>query len=196
MEFFPFGTLNVWINGVTLREPEAKLIARQLVEGLKIMHEEGFTHRDLKPQVSAHLNDHHAQTMHQLIRQNIFVVHMAPVWWVKIGDFGISKRVSNDETALQTATGTPHYLAPEVRHYVRDKSMKPGVYTNAVDIWSFACVIYQILACQVPFPGGALDLIHFCEGGSFPEGPLVPSISGMGIDFLKFVMVRGDFTYL
>jgi serine/threonine protein kinase len=134
MEFFPFGTLNVWINGVTLREPEAKLIARQLVEGLKIMHEEGFTHRDLKPQVSAHLNDHHAQTMHQLIRQNIFVVHMAPVWWVKIGDFGISKRVSNDETVLQTATGTPHYLAPEVRHYVRDKSMKPGVYTNAVDI--------------------------------------------------------------
>jgi serine/threonine protein kinase len=121
---------------------------------------------------------------------------MAPVWWVKIGDFGISKRVSNDETALQTATGTPHYLAPEVRHYVRDKSMKPGVYTNAVDIWSFACVIYQILACQVPFPGGALDLIRFCEGGLFPDQPLAPNISEMGIDFLKFVLVRSDLLYL
>jgi serine/threonine protein kinase len=83
-----------------------------------------------------------------------------------------------------------------VRHYVRDKSIKPGVYTNAVDIWSSACVIYQILACQVPFPGGALDLIRFCEGGLFPDQLLAPNISEIGINFLKFVLVRSDLLYL
>jgi serine/threonine protein kinase len=34
------------------REPDAIIIAGQLIEGLKIMHKEGFTHRDLKPEVS------------------------------------------------------------------------------------------------------------------------------------------------
>jgi serine/threonine protein kinase len=32
-------------------EPGAKMITMQLLEGLDIMHEMGFSHRDLKPQV-------------------------------------------------------------------------------------------------------------------------------------------------
>jgi serine/threonine protein kinase len=50
MEYFPLGTLDKFISE-DLKEDGARLISAQLLEGLKIMHEEGFTHRDLKPQV-------------------------------------------------------------------------------------------------------------------------------------------------
>ena len=51
MEYFPLGTLDNFIND-KLSEDETRKISLQLLEGLHIMHEEGFTHRDLKPQVS------------------------------------------------------------------------------------------------------------------------------------------------
>lgn len=51
MEYFKHGTLDMFINPA-LVEQDVQTIALQLLEGLKIMHEEQFTHRDLKPQVS------------------------------------------------------------------------------------------------------------------------------------------------
>lgn len=52
MEYFPSGTLDLYMT-TDLREVDAQSISLQLLEGLKIIHEEGFTHRDLKPQVNA-----------------------------------------------------------------------------------------------------------------------------------------------
>jgi calcium/calmodulin-dependent protein kinase I len=51
MEYFPHGTLDLFITDA-LEEADIQIISKQLIEGLAIMHEEGFTHRDLKPQVS------------------------------------------------------------------------------------------------------------------------------------------------
>ena len=115
----------------------------------------------------------------------------SPSWWVKIGDFGISKRVSNNDTALQTATGTPHYLAPEVYHYVSDddEDEESDTYTDAVDIWSFACVVYEMMALRVPFPIYPRSLVAFCRGGPFPEGPLNGRTSREGIEFIKTLLV-------
>jgi hypothetical protein len=50
MEYFQFGTLDLYITQA-LKENDARTIALQLLEGVKIMHDEQFTHRDLKPQV-------------------------------------------------------------------------------------------------------------------------------------------------
>lgn len=49
MEYFPLGTLDKFISE-ELKEEDARVISTQSLEGLKIMHEEVFTHRDLKPQ--------------------------------------------------------------------------------------------------------------------------------------------------
>ena len=88
------------------------------------MHSEKFIHRDLKP-------------------HNIFVVETQPYFWVKIGDFGITKRITNDQMTLKTEIGTLDYLAPEVLGYVDEETSR---YTNSVDIcfeaWS-RCQFYR-----------------------------------------------------
>lgn len=57
MEYFDLGTLNIYMTD-DLKEQDAQSIALQLLEGLKIMHEEGFTHRDLKPEARVSIFDH------------------------------------------------------------------------------------------------------------------------------------------
>jgi serine/threonine protein kinase len=49
MDYFPQGDLGMYKGDI--KEKDAKVISQQLLEGLMIMHEKGFTHRDLKPQV-------------------------------------------------------------------------------------------------------------------------------------------------
>ena len=51
MEYMPFGDLGKYIPTGEIKERDAKQIARDMIEALIIIHEEGFTHRDIKPQV-------------------------------------------------------------------------------------------------------------------------------------------------
>jgi serine/threonine protein kinase len=43
-------------------------------------------------------------------------------------------------------SGTPQYLAPEIL----DRGNKSG-YTNAVDWWAYACVLYELLTGNSPY---------------------------------------------
>ena len=140
MEYFSLGDLERYMDR-QFSELQIKLIIRQLLEGICIMHQNGFTHRDLKP-------------------QNIFVVKDNPDIWVKIGDFGITKRVPHDGTSLRTETGTSGYVAPEVLGYHDQESSK---YTNAVDLWSLGCICHRLLTIQPPFENPA-TMIRYCSG--------------------------------
>ena len=52
MEYLPSGDLYTFIsNGTTLSESESQDITYQILEGIFLMHDNGFAHRDLKPQV-------------------------------------------------------------------------------------------------------------------------------------------------
>ena len=147
MEYFPLGNLEDNI----LSGPPGLLgitdIMRELLEGLEIMHAEGFAHRDLKP-------------------ANIFVVQKDPRWWVKIGDFGISKRIQNQDTSLRTFTGTHDYMAPEFFGYGDDVDEERSDYTHAVDLWALGCVFYRLCAGKVPFPSypNLRPLQLYCSG--------------------------------
>ena len=81
--------------------------------------------------------------------QNIFVVDTDPILWVKIGDFGITKRILNEQTFLKTEMGTLEYLAPEVLGHVEEENSR---YTNAVDLWSLGCTCHRLLTMESPFP--------------------------------------------
>ena len=142
MEYFDLGDLEQYMDR-QLSILQIKVIIRQLLEGLCIMHRDGFTHRDLKP-------------------QNIFVVRDNPYIWVKIGDFGITKRVPDDGTSLRTQVGSSGYMAPEVLGYHDEESSK---YTNAVDLWSLGCICHRLLTMQPPF-ANPTKMIQYCYGGT------------------------------
>ena len=51
MEYIGHGHLRQYLEEEERSENEAKAITRQLLEGLSVIHQEGFAHRDLKPEV-------------------------------------------------------------------------------------------------------------------------------------------------
>lgn len=169
MEYFGLGDLEKYISE-SIAEDDIKDITKDILNGLRIMHSENFAHRDVKP-------------------SNIFVVQKPPEsnWWVKIGDFGISKR-AQDDMKLRTQIGTPAYQAPEVWGYL-ETAEPTSVYDTAVDIWSLGCVIYQIAMQTLLFPNPG-DIVKFCNGGlQFPEQPLSAKLTMDGVEFLKKLIV-------
>jgi serine/threonine protein kinase len=91
-------------------------------------------------------------------------------------------------TAFRTATGTPRYEAPEIRGDVpvEDEEEHEG-YTDAVDMWSLGCVVYEMAASAGPFPNYPRDYKKLCWGRWFPDKP--PSLSQQGWDFIKSLLV-------
>ncbi|KAL9114967.1 MAG: hypothetical protein Q9227_001210 [Pyrenula ochraceoflavens] len=144
MEYVGYGDLDTHLSPPrpkTLHEQDTSVICRQILEGLTFIHKANFVHRDLKP-------------------GNILIQRPAPSWWVKIGDFGISRRI--EEEILEnrwTGEGTIGYKAPEIRFAEKTP------HTNKVDLWSLGCVVFKTLTGEVPFPDKrALD--EFCHNPS------------------------------
>ncbi|CUS10657.1 unnamed protein product [Tuber aestivum] len=164
MEYFEKGDLRQHL-GEQMSVPTAKLLARQLLEGLSVMHMNGIAHRDLKP-------------------ENIFVVSLSPLR-VKLGDFGVSKCV-NEHTVLRTQIFTRSYSAPEILG-VLDSSLETSEYTRAVDIWSLGCVMFEVLTGSVLFRMECF-VWHFCYGkAELMLEPLREAVGGEG----GFEFVRG-----
>lgn len=74
--------------------------------------------------------------------------------WVKITDFGLSKREKN--TVLRTNCGTSGYIAPELIGLLPQTSSRIS-YARAVDIWSLGIMVHEILTSQIPFLQTDLD---------------------------------------
>ena len=89
-------------------------IITQICLGLKEIHKNKLIHRDLTP-------------------ENIFINENNKI---KIGDFGVSKRLDTNNQYAFTNTGKHHYNAPEIE--------KGEKYDYRADIYSLGCIIYEL----------------------------------------------------
>lgn len=66
---------------------------------------------------------------------------------VKIADFGLS-RYSDTMSSMNSAVGTPVYMAPQILQKTKDGGCK---YTYKCDIWSFGVLCYELVTGNVPW---------------------------------------------
>ncbi|KAK8888347.1 hypothetical protein M9Y10_039415 [Tritrichomonas musculus] len=91
---------------------------------MKYVHKKKVIHRDLKP-------------------DNIFLdENFEP----KIADFGLSKIIM-DKINMTVWVGTPFFMAPEL--FMNED--EDGSYTNAVDVYAFAFILYKMFTNSVFF---------------------------------------------
>uniref|UniRef100_A0A8C9MUI8 Calcium/calmodulin-dependent protein kinase type IV n=1 Tax=Serinus canaria TaxID=9135 RepID=A0A8C9MUI8_SERCA len=104
-------------------ERDAAHVVKQILEAVSYLHQNGVVHRDLKP-------------------ENLLYADLSPDAPLKIGDFGLSKIVDEQDT-MKTVCGTPGYCAPEILHGCP--------YGPEVDMWSVGVITYILLCGFEPF---------------------------------------------
>ncbi|KAI5849632.1 ankyrin repeat-containing domain protein [Morchella snyderi] len=138
LEYVEGGDMSKYIaEGGPKPVSEVKSIARQILEGLEILHSLSIYHRDLKP-------------------QNILIACLEPIW-VKIADFGVSKR-EHTASSVRSHVGTYGYMAPEVLGYFPKRRARHPAY--ALDMWSLGILLHEIATCKKPFCFGATDTVQ------------------------------------
>jgi len=106
-------------------ERDAAMLIKKLVAALEYLHSKNIVHRDLKP-------------------ENLLLKSPQEDTEVKLADFGLSK-VLGTEVMMQTACGTPGYVAPEIL-----QTSETG-YGKEVDMWSVGVITYILLCGFPPF---------------------------------------------
>ena len=117
------------------------------------------------------------------------VVSKGPDWWVKIADFGISKRETEGHTVFHTVTGTPAFTAPEVLGFVQRDNRLNDSYTNAIDIWSLGVITLLILTGEILFKDQRRLGQYISGSFEFPLNVLLANkVSEQGCSFVRSLM--------
>ena len=122
MEYISGGNLQSFVKKRRkLCEKTAKILFRQIIEGIKYIHSRGIVHRDIK-------------------LENI-LIDLNNI--IKICDFGVGKLIKPG-ILLKDQCGTPVYMAPEILK-------GEGYQGPPVDIWSAGVALYIMLSGTLPF---------------------------------------------
>ena len=151
-EYVEGETLKDLIRRESPLEPRRAIsIALQILAALRVAHQQGVIHRDVKP-------------------QNILI---APDGKVKVADFGIASAGGDTEmTEAGSIVGTAQYLAPE---QARGLAVGPPA-----DLYAVGIVLYEMLSGRVPFEGDTAVNVAMRHVQEAPEplserNPLVPA---------------------
>ncbi|MDO4928319.1 MAG: PASTA domain-containing protein [Corynebacterium sp.] len=121
------------ITGGTLREllaergpmpPHAAVaVMRPTLTGLKVAHDAGMVHRDIKPDNVLINVDHQ----------------------IKLADFGLVRAISESQATTDQIVGTVSYLSPE--------QILGSKVTAATDVYSAGILLFELLTGKTPFSG-------------------------------------------
>jgi Tol biopolymer transport system component len=134
------------------------LISRQIVEALDAAHKRNIIHRDLKP-------------------ANIKVT---PDGKVKVLDFGLAKALADEDSALD-ASNSPTMMSRSIvgaimgtAAYMSPEQARGSTLDARTDIWSFGCVLYELLTAKPVFTGATVTDIIAKVIESQPDWNLLP----------------------
>ncbi len=158
MEMMEGGSLRTYLKNKK-RFPVAKAIRliRQVTEALSYAHDQGYIHRDIKPD-------------NLLFNKNYGSL--------KVADFGIAKlRGGPNITQTDAIMGTLVYAAPEQLNWFEDwepgQTGFPGIDERA-DQYSLGIVLYEMISGVLPYR--ANNLISLMKAMSGPPVPLAQSM--------------------
>ncbi|MFT5050367.1 MAG: tRNA A-37 threonylcarbamoyl transferase component Bud32 [Chlamydiales bacterium] len=114
-------TLARRLKAGTLDSEHALLYFVQTARGVLALHDRRLVHFDLKP-------------------SNIFLKGDV----ARVGDYGLSKLLTDGRTTLSYGRGTPQYMAPEILKSRAD---------HRADIYSMGVILYEALSGELPFEG-------------------------------------------
>jgi serine/threonine-protein kinase len=150
-----------YLQGRTLKEvltehgrlsvDDSLRVTAGVLDALQYSHRNGIVHRDIKP-------------------ANVMVTDAGEI---KVMDFGIARAIT-DTGATMTGTnavlGTAQYLSPE--------QAKGETVDNRSDLYSTACLLYELLTGRPPFVGDSPVSLAYQHVGEQPQPPgtLVPGL--------------------
>lgn len=124
--------------------------------------------------------------------KNLLVVDKPPEkdWWVKISDFGISKRSTDGQQEYSTVNiGTQEYMAPEVRFFKRRHKDDKAAYTVAADMWALGELCVRLITGNPAFDLRELVEYYHYQQAFVPDDALVSlGVSEDARDFIRAVM--------
>lgn len=167
MEYVKGGSLKDYLEKLSKSDEKrvpvnmGLFIARDVASALVELHSRHIIHRDIKSE-------------NILIDLDARRADGTPI--VKLCDFdrAVPLRSSIHTCCIahigvhppDTCVGTPRWMAPEVLQTMH----KRGSYGLEVDIWSYGCLIFELLTLQVPYSGLSEALIHdLIQGGERPK---------------------------
>ncbi|MBC8028123.1 MAG: serine/threonine protein kinase [Steroidobacteraceae bacterium] len=144
MEYFPCGDLKARLQN-PLTADEAIAFLREIARSLKVVHEAGLIHRDLKPP-------------NVMLRDDGSVVLI---------DFGLARSLISGEGSTRTGVlrGSPYYMSPE--------QAQGEVLDARTDLYSMGVMLYEMLAGKKPYLGAsAIDVLQQHVMAPVPELPV------------------------
>ncbi|KAI5068580.1 hypothetical protein GOP47_0016925 [Adiantum capillus-veneris] len=143
---------------------QAAFVSKAVAHALSFVHSKGIVHRDIK-------------SSNVLIDLEGNWVASAPP--VKLCDFDSAVPLASSSAhtcylahrgipPVEVCVGTPRWMAPEVFQAMYSK--RP--YGTEADMWSFGCLIFEMLTLQVPYVGLPEAQIHaYIQAGRRPPLP-------------------------